>query len=228
MATSLPNILNNRIIRGIALAFFLVNHVCIASAQQDSIIITPETPVVLPDSTSLAGIEKTNNLNQVYWNPDPNKAMWYSVLCPGLGQIYNRSYWKVPVIYGGAAVFGYLISWQGRMYNDYSNAYYDFMDNDPNTRSYDRLFKNIPGTDDWKRNTLRKKRDSYRRYRDLCIFGVGLPYVLNIVDAFVDGHLYDFSVTNDLSFHVDPYIQPQYEGFGIGNTSYGLQCSFTF
>lgn len=111
MATSLPNILNNRIIRGIAFAFFLVNYVCIASAQQDSIIITPETPIVMPDSTSLVGIEKTNSLNQVYWNPDPNKAMWYSVLCPGLGQIYNRSYWKVPVIYGGAAVFGYLISW---------------------------------------------------------------------------------------------------------------------
>ncbi len=166
-----------------------------------------------------------------YWHPNPSKAMWYSILCPGLGQIYNRSYWKVPIIYGGTAVFAYLISWQGRMYNDYSTAYYDITDNDPNTRSYERLFKNInTDNEEWKKNTLRKKRDSYRRYRDLCIFGVGILYVLNIVDAFVDGHLYDFSVTNDLSMRVEPVIQ--YPGLGNGwqteENMFGLQCSITF
>lgn len=224
MAISLPNILNNRIFKGVAIAISLFGCSINASAQQDSIIITPETTIIEPSTDRNANL----TITQEYWHPDPNRAMWYSVLCPGLGQIYNRSYWKVPVIYGGAAVFGYLISWQGRMYNDYSNAYYDFMDNDPNTNSYERLFRNISGTNEWKKNTLRKKRDSYRRYRDLCVFGVGILYVLNIVDAFVDGHLYDFSVTNDLSFHVDPFVQPGNDNFGLGNTSYGLQCSFTF
>ena len=222
MAISLPNILKSRIIKGIAAAITLIGCSFNASAQQDSIIIPQPETIIQPS------LDRNENLTKVYWSPNPNKAMWYSVLCPGLGQIYNRSYWKVPVIYGGAAVFGYLITWQGRMYNDYSNAYYDFMDNDPNTNSYDRLFKNIPGTNEWKKNTLRKKRDSYRRYRDLCIFGVGLLYVLNVVDAFVDGHLYDFSVTNDLSFHVDPFIQPGYDNFGTSNATYGLQCSFNF
>ena len=196
MAISLPNILKSRIIKGIAAAITLIGCSFNASAQQDSIIIPQPETIIQPS------LDRNENLTKVYWSPNPNKAMWYSVLCPGLGQIYNRSYWKVPVIYGGAAVFGYLITWQGRMYNDYSNA--------------------------WKKNTLRKKRDSYRRYRDLCIFGVGLLYVLNVVDAFVDGHLYDFSVTNDLSFHVDPFIQPGYDNFGTSNASYGLQCSFTF
>lgn len=215
--------MNNRFFRGVAIAITLLGCSVNAAAQQDSILI-PESTILQPS------LDRNDNIApmQVYWHPDPNKAMWYSVLCPGLGQVYNRSYWKVPVIYGGAAVLGYLISWQGRMYNDYSNAYYDFMDNDPNTNSYDRLFRNIGGTYEWKKNTLRKKRDSYRRYRDLCVFGVGLLYVLNIVDAFVDGHLYDFSVTNDLSLHVDPFIQPANENFGTGSTSYGLQCSFTF
>ena len=150
MAISLPNILKSRIIKGIAAAITLIGCSFNASAQQDSIIIPQPETIIQPS------LDRNENLTKVYWSPNPNKAMWYSVLCPGLGQIYNRSYWKVPVIYGGAAVFGYLITWQGRMYNDYSNAYYDFMDNDPNTNSYDRLFKNIPGTNEWKKNTLMK------------------------------------------------------------------------
>lgn len=184
-------------------------------------LVIPNQPVIeVPTKTKLAP--------QAYWQPNPNRAMWYSVLCPGLGQIYNKSYWKVPVIYGGAAVFSYLISWQGRMYNDYSNAYYDIMDNDPNTNSYERLFRNLNGTDEWKKNTLKKKRDSYRRYRDLCIFGVGILYFVNIVDAFVDAHLYDFSVTNDLSLKVEPTIQLPGMNDYNDNAYYGLQCSFTF
>ena len=178
--------------------------------------------------------KKTATQAQTYWHPNPNRAMWYSVLCPGLGQIYNRSYWKVPVIYGGAAVFGYLISWQGRMYNDYSNAYYDIMDNDPNTKSYETMFRNINATEEWKKNTLKKKSNYYRRYRDLCIFGVALLYVVNVVDAFVDGHLYDFSVTDDLSIRMEPVFHYSGSGLNVGGdlpqdqTMLGLQCRISF
>lgn len=220
-----------------SLLFFVNVFVCLSAQESDSLsfkMLEPDStttplifkqPVVIENKEALAKPE-------TYWHPNPNKAMWYSALCPGLGQIYNRSYWKVPVIYGGAAVFSYLISWQGRMYNDYSNAYYDMMDNDPNTVSYEHLFRNINGTDEWKKNTLRKKRDYYRRYRDLCVFGVGILYVVNIIDAFVDGHLYDFSVSNDLSFHIEPVISvPNVNGISnssLNETQYGLQCSFTF
>lgn len=215
-------------IRRVLSVLFLLN-VCVSLyAQQDSVVspILIEQPQLTLTESNNAPLPITP---EQYWHPNPNRAMWYSVLCPGLGQIYNRSYWKVPVIYGGAAVFSYLISWQGRMYNDYSNAYYDMMDNDPNTVSYERLFRNIDGTDEWKKNTLRKKRDSYRRYRDLCVFGVGILYVVNVVDAFVDGHLYDFSVTNDLSLRVEPVIMtPGINNSLLEDTRYGLQCSFTF
>lgn len=167
-----------------------------------------------------------------YWKPSPSRAMWFSVLCPGLGQIYNRSYWKVPVIYGSGAVFAYLVSWQGRMYKDYSNAYYDFMDNDPNTKSYESIFRNLNGSNDWKAKTLKQKRDYYRKYRDLCMFGVGLLYVLNILDAFVDGHLYDFNVSEDLSLHVEPVLNTPYTTqsnyLQYNSTLVGLQCSVSF
>lgn len=188
------------------------------------------------DSTT-KNIEKPKTKTKAeysYWHPIPKKAMWMSVMCPGLGQIYNRSYWKVPIIYGGVAAFSYLISWQGRMYNDYSNAYYDIMDNDPNTKSYESIFKNLDGTLDWKQKTLKNKRDSYRKNRDLCIFGVALLYVLNVLDAFVDGHLYDFSVTDDLSLRTEPILQ--YQGLGYFDTEMpsnhatmiGLKCSLKF
>ena len=118
------------------------------------------------------------------------------------------------------------------MYNDYSNAYYDIMDNDPNTKSYETLFKNINGTEEWKKNTLKKKRDNYRRNRDLCIFGIALVYVLNVVDAYVDAQLYDFSVTDDLSLHVTPVFNNPYlneDKYGINDpTVLGVQCSITF
>ena len=70
------------------------------------------------------------------FNPDPNRAMWLSVLCPGLGQIYNHRYWKLPIVIGAFVGLTYGMTWNNRMLNDYSKAYRDISDNDPNTRSY--------------------------------------------------------------------------------------------
>ena len=73
----------------------------------------------------------------------------------------------MPVIYGGAAVLSYIVVWQGRMYNQYGNAYHDMFDNNPATNSYDDIFGNMDVTLDWKQKTLKNKRDYYRRNRDL-------------------------------------------------------------
>ena len=67
---------------------------------------------------------------------DPNRALWLSMLCPGLGQVYNRRYWKLPIVVGGFVGMGYAISWNNKMLKDYTKAYSDIMDNDPNTKSY--------------------------------------------------------------------------------------------
>lgn len=166
-----------------------------------------------------------------YFKPDPKKATWYAIVCPGLGQIYNRSYWKLPILYGGMLTFTYLIRWNGGMYNDYHNAYHDILDSDPNTQSYLSLVPEYDGSQTWLQSTLKSKTERYRRARDLSTFGMVALYLVSVVDAFVDAHLYDFTVTDDLTMRLEPVFNTN----GFGGSMYdsqsmyvGLQCSFSF
>lgn len=175
--------------------------------------------------------EKKDTLHKEFFKPDPKKATWYAVVCPGLGQIYNRSYWKLPILYGGVLSFTYLIGWNGRMYNDYHNAYRDMIDNDPNTNSYIALSPGYNDTQTWLQSTLKTKMNRYRRARDMSTFGLVALYAISVIDAFVDAHLYDFSVTDDLSMRVEPVINT----YGFQNTEearrtsiVGVNCSFRF
>lgn len=164
------------------------------------------------------------------FRPDPARATWYALVCPGLGQIYNRSYWKVPILYGGVATLSYLILWNGRMYNDYKNAYHDLMDTDPTTDSYAQLVPSSAAYGvEWMQGALKKRRDMYRRYRDLSIFGMAALYVVSVLDAFVDAHLYDFTVSDDLSLRVEPMVNPYGCGAVGTETAFcGFQCSVRF
>ncbi len=171
--------------------------------------------------------------DDLYFKPDPKRATWYALVCPGLGQIYNRSYWKLPILYGGILTFTYFLGWNNRMYNEYHNAYRDILDNDPTTKSYENLINSsYNGTQSWLQQTLKSKTNRYRRYRDLSTFGLVALYMVSVVDAFVDAHLYDFTVTDDLSMRVEPVIN-LYGMEGVtGQTEQramvGLQCSFRF
>ena len=81
------------------------------------------------------------------WQPDPKRALWLALVIPGGGQIYNRKYWKLPIVYGGFVGCVYAMMWNNMMYHDYSQAYLDIMDNDPTTASYNKflhLGKQIP------------------------------------------------------------------------------------
>lgn len=221
------------IVSAVFFTFLSVSHI-FAHENVDSIPsqfeIVPEdtvSTIILSDDILSADSIATPVLA---FRPNPTKATWYAVVCPGLGQIYNRSYWKVPIVYGGVATLTYLISWNGKMYNDYRNAYQDIMDNDPNTNSYEALlYYNSNGDLSWKQSTLQRKRDYYRRYRDLSIFGMTLLYVVSIIDAFVDAHLYDFSVTEDLSLRVEPVIKNYYNSQPVPPTTMmGFQCTISF
>jgi len=166
-----------------------------------------------------------------YFKPDPKRATWYAIVCPGLGQIYNRSYWKLPILYGGMLTFTYLIRWNGGMYNDYHNAYHDILDSDPTTQSYLSLVPEYDGSQTWLQSTLKSKTERYRRARDLSTFGMVALYLVSVVDAFVDAHLYDFTVTDDLTMRLEPVFNTN----GFGGSMYdnqsmyvGLQCSFSF
>lgn len=146
------------------------------------------------------------------YSPDPTRAVWMSALFPGLGQLYNRRYWKLPVVVGAFMGLGYATSWNNRMLSDYTRAYRDIMDSDPSTNSYMDFYPPTTNEADlnktWLTNTLKSRRDYYRRNRDLCIVCIVGVYLLAIVDAYVDASLSHFDISPDLSMQVAPTIIP--------------------
>lgn len=124
------------------------------------------------------------------------KATILSAIFPGAGQVYNKSYWKLPIVYGGFATFGYVIDYNNRGYKRFSKAYTYLTDNDPST------VDEFNGRYD--ASLLQNTRDSYRRYRDLGIILMSGFYLLNIIDAHVDAYLRRYEISNDLSMRVEP------------------------
>lgn len=144
------------------------------------------------------------------FNPEPTRAVWLSALCPGLGQVYNRRYWKLPIIVGAFMGLGYGTSWNNTQLSDYSRAYADLMDADPDTKSYMNFFPPTTAEQDldptWLEKTLRSRKNYYRRNRDLCIIAMVGVYLLCMVDAYVDATMAHFDISPDLSMDLRPAI----------------------
>lgn len=155
----------------------------------------------------------------------PHTATMYAAVLPGLGQIYNHSYWKLAILYGGAGALAYAIHFNNKYYKKYSSAYRDFLLRDPNNHSYMEFANMAHLTQEqvettyasWFQRTLKSKKDYYRRYRDMSIFGMVGLYLLQIVDACVDAHFWNFDVSDDLSIHVAPVATPE-NGGEVGAT----------
>lgn len=165
------------------------------------------------------------------FNPDPQRALWLSALCPGLGQIYNRRYWKLPIVVGSFVGLSYGASWNNRMYKDYSKGYRDVMDDDPDTRSYMDFFPPTVRESDldmaWLQKVMKNKRDYYRRYREICVIAMVGVYLINIVDAYVDASLAHFDISPDLTLDVAPTAIDSNQ-IGGRTSSLGLQCAISF
>lgn len=170
--------------------------------------------------------------------PDPQRALWLSLILPGAGQIYNRKYWKLPIVYGGFLGCTYAFLWNQQMYMDYSQAYLDIMDSDPNTNSYKNMFPptyDIESRLDQFKTIFKSRKDRYRRWRDLsafCFIGV---YLLSVVDAYVDAQLSVFDISPDLSLRIAPTVfdAPGSLNGGLGGNfnaapTLGLGASLTF
>ena len=167
------------------------------------------------------------------WRPDPKRALWLAVVLPGAGQIYNRKYWKLPIVYGGFVGCIYAMQWNNQMYHDYSQAYMDIMDDDPNTQSYNSFLHLGAEINDqnikYYQELFRKRKDRYRRWRDLSMFALIGVYALSVIDAYVDASLSDFDISDDLSLHVAPtLIGTQTDRNPVKSTGIGLGCSLTF
>ena len=167
------------------------------------------------------------------WKPDPKRVLWLALVIPGGGQIYNRKYWKLPLIYGGFMGCIYAMSWNNSMYKDYSQAYLDLTDNDPNTQSYNdflHLGTTItPANVERYKDIFKKRKDKYRRWRDLSFFVMLGVYALSVIDAYVDAELSVFDISKDLSLKVEPTIINNGSSKNmLDNSSVGLQCSLNF
>lgn len=162
--------------------------------------------------TASSGTTKIISFGQTARNafvPVPQRALWLALVLPGAGQIYNRKYWKLPLFYGGFLGCTYAFLWNQQMFMDYSQAYLDIMDDDPQTHSYRNFF---PPTYDVESNleqfktVFKNRKDRFRRYRDLSAFCFIAVYLLSVVDAYVDAQLSVFDISPDLSLHVAPTV----------------------
>jgi len=163
---------------------------------------------------------------------EPVRSTMFAAALPGLGQIYNRKYWKVPFVYAGFGALGYAVSFNTKNYNSFISAYQDFTDIIPETDSYLELLASLnpaeydpilhpetynPSTEAWVRTTLLNGVDYYRKYRDLSYIGIAAWYLLTIIDAHVDASLFDYDITDDLRASVVP-LNYNYTGVSPGIT----------
>ncbi len=167
------------------------------------------------------------------WRPDPKRAMWLAIVIPGAGQIYNRKYWKLPIVYGGFLGCYYAMRWNNQMYHDYSQAYMDLMDNDPSSQSYNQFLhlgnKITEDNKDRYQNLFKRRKDYYRKYRDLSMFCLIGVYALSVIDAYVDASLSEFDISKDLSMKVEPAVMQTGKSVNpLRSAAVGLQCSLNF
>ncbi|NLO72386.1 MAG: hypothetical protein GX102_15880 [Porphyromonadaceae bacterium] len=189
--------------------------------------------VVLVDSIQTEIVDTILVETDSVFKPDPLKAVWLGAIIPGYGQIVNRKYWKLPIVYGGFLGFAYAISWNNSRYTSYKNAYRDIIDNDPTTNYHIEILprgytlENYPGGVSTYTARLKSAQEQFRQYRDLSIIlSVGY-YALVLLEAFVDAHLYDFDINPDLVLNVTPTRIDFDKKQNIGY-AYGLQCSIRF
>src|SRR5688572_1745109 len=146
---------------------------------------------------------------------DPRKAIMYAAVVPGLGQVYNKKYWKLPLVYGGFVGFGYGISFYQKGYTKYKAELFDILEvDDPNAISASGY------TEEQLRNIVNK----YRRERDFFIILMAGMYLLQMVDAHVDAHLKEF----DLNPNLHVRLQPTWETDMVTGRSVGFSVKLRF
>ncbi len=162
------------------------------------------------------------------------KATMMAVVFPGLGQIYNRKYWKIPLVYAGFGGLIYALGFNSSHYITFIEAYQDYTDDIPATRRYEELpgLKGIdpatydpvknPETYSYYNDQMLRMVDYYKRYRDLSYIGIAGWYLISIIDANVDASLFNYDISDNLDIAVFPVQMPLPGGF-IGT---GINVSF--
>lgn len=195
----------------LATAFVCV--VFFAEAQTDTTLTQPRdtAQVIEVERGTVTGDVKSVEApseESVYYH-SPKKATIMSAILPGLGQAYNKKYWKIPILYGGFAAAGYYLNDNLKNIDKYKKVYIAATDNDPNTVN----------TTPYNPKQLDQLIDTYKQWRDLSYIAFVVIYALNIIDANVDAHLFYFDVSEDISLNWAPYLSPhRHQGVGLSLT----------
>jgi hypothetical protein len=161
-------------------------------------------------------VEEIENANvSTIQKYNPTKAGLYSAVFPGLGQYYNKKYWKIPIVWGAVGTGVGIIVYNDKQYRRYRTAFLAELNGQPHE------FDDLPYVD---ATVLGNTQDRAKRQRDYAIAITGVLYILNIVDAVVDAHLYDQKKDPDLA--IKPTII--YDDLGVANGKAGLSLSFRF
>lgn len=149
----------------------------------------------------------------------PRKASIYSAILPGMGQVYNRQYWKVPVLYAGIATLTYFFIFNTDKYHTYRNEYIARINNDSTSLNTSYVL--------YSDNTILQLKNYYQRNLEFTYIVAGLVYLLNIIDASVYAHLFTYDVGNDLSLRIDPMLNNNFLRSG-SPPSAGLKLTLRF
>ncbi len=238
----------------IVVAMMLVTSICCQAQTEDLVVMDSiakaDARILLGDSLmnsndsltamddTLSILDKKARKKKVKrdwntWRPNPQRALWLALVIPGAGQIYNRKFWKLPIIYGGFLGCIYALTWNNMMYKDYSQAYLDIMDDDPGTASYNKFLHLgrvvTKENEEYYKGIFKSRKDKYRRWRDMSFFVMIGVYALSVIDAYVDAELSVFDISKDLSLKVGPTILPNHSGGSVlDSQSLGLSCKLNF
>jgi hypothetical protein len=199
-------------------------------------LLLSQQVVTAQDSTVVSG--KTKKILKFY----PMKATMLSAALPGFGQIYNRKYWKIPLVYAGFGALGYSVVFNITNYNKFIKGYQDFVDNIPQTDSYRKLIRGMDQSSydpvllprsstytdsnaEWVRDGLLRQVDYYKKYRDLSYIGIAAWYLISILDANVDASLADYDIDENINLTLAPVQIPGSYFTGAG-LSLSLKINF--
>jgi len=140
------------------------------------------------------------------FQPNPKKAGLYSAIVPGMGQLYNRQYWKVPVVYAGLAIAGYFFIDNLNNYQSYRKAYIGRINNPYPTDKYVNIYTT---------GQLQQLQNDYNKYLDMTVLFTTVGYALQVIDAITSAHLKNFDVSRDISLKIRPVATPIGIGMGL-------------
>jgi len=190
-----------------------------ANAQQ------PDTLLILPDSVKAVVQDSAASRKQFFLKrffakdyPNPRRAALLGFILPGAGQVYNKKWWKLPIVYGALGTALYFEIDNIKQYRELRDNYKWLVDGDPNTNPTEPPYNQIDAT------SMKGYRDQWRRYVELSSITLGLVYLLQVTDAYVDAHLHSFDVSDDLSLRFQPKIDAS---SGLGAT-FGASVSLQF